>query len=96
MPTKISAIYRAEVQVPEEVYVRFGHTKEYELKSLEIHRKANVADSGQDAYAEIFEWAEDSSRKCVEAFAIEWEMYIRKLQRQMIDDVTAVLLGDEK
>lgn len=81
MATTISTIYRAEVQVPTELFEKFGNTATYDVRSAQISRKCNVAASGQDSYSDVFEWAEDSSRTCVENFAAEWELYINEMRR---------------
>lgn len=83
MTTTISTVYRAEVQVPSAVFEAFGSSQEYSARAAEIARRANVACSGQDSYAEVYEWAEDSARTCVENWAAEWEMYLAGLKRRL-------------
>lgn len=80
---EISTIYRATVRVPMEVYEAFGHTREYDVRFSQIATRANVGASGQDAYSDVYVWAEDSSRTCVENFAAEWELFIAELQRRL-------------
>lgn len=78
----IFTIHRAEVRIPENVWQRFGHTKEYETFSL--FTGGDVGSSGQDRYSEVTEWAEDVNYEaCVEFVnrwhnrIIQWEAEIR-------------------
>jgi hypothetical protein len=52
----IAVIYRVSVVIHEDVYQKFGHTKEYERKSREATEGNESA--GQNSYAEVEEWAE--------------------------------------
>lgn len=83
MVTTIAKIYRAEVQIPQDLFERFGYTREYEIRSSQIYTSSNVTSSGQDSYSEVYEWAEDSSKDCVENFAAAWEMYISEMRRTL-------------
>ena len=79
----ISVIYHAEVKVPYDVSLRFGHTREYEARSMHICRL--VASSGQSSYSTTEEWGEDSDRANCEAFEAEWLAFIAELQAREPD-----------
>lgn len=76
-------IYRAEIEIPEDVYRAFGHTSTYDLASSRISSDTQVAASGQDAYASVYEWAEDASSANVEAWAEAWKDYIAYLKGRL-------------
>lgn len=86
MTTTISTIYRASVDVPAYLYAKYGETREYDMKSAQFSSAANVAKSGQNSYSEVEEWAEDSSRACVENWAAMWEMYLAELARRILPE----------
>ena len=52
----ISTIYRVSVTVPQGVYEAFGHTGEYERKSIEATKGSSA--SGENTYSEVEIWAE--------------------------------------
>lgn len=79
----IRTIYRAEIKIPEDVFQAFGHTSAYDLASSNISSDHHVAASGQDAYASVYEWAEDASLANVEAWAEAWEDYIAYLKGRL-------------
>ena len=62
----ISTIYHVSVHIPLEVYEAFGHTPEYERKSLEAAKGAYA--SGENTYCDVEIWAEfgtiDEARQC--------------------------------
>ena len=60
----IIAIYRVSVEIPEPVFREFGHTQEYERKSIEA-TSGNVG-AGQNSYSEVEEWADFHTRKDAE------------------------------
>jgi len=76
----ISIIYRAEVQIPQGVFKKFGHTKEYERRSMSIYNASGASVCGQDTYSEVFEWAEDSERKGCASFEEMWLKYIKEME----------------
>ena len=79
----ITTFYRGEVQIPQHLYEAHGHTKAYDMRSLAISSESTVATSGQDAYAEVYEWAEDSSRAAVELWEKFWMEYIAEMEREV-------------
>lgn len=83
MATTISTIYRATVEVPYYLYAKYGDTPEYATKSAQFKTAANVDAAGQDAYGDVEEWAEDSSRERVENWAAMWEGYVTELARRV-------------
>lgn len=78
--SSISTIYRGSVTVPQHLHNRFGHTTEYSTFSAATSSMANVAASGQNAYGEVEEWAEDSDRACVEFWVSQWEAFLASLE----------------
>lgn len=80
-PSTFSTIHRVQVEIPFEVFDKFGHTKEYTQRALDISRQSMVATSGQDSYGKVFEWAEDSDFLTVGKFSRLWEEYIKELEK---------------
>ncbi len=78
----ISTICRAEVQVPDDVFERFGHLKEYETFSYSVTSRLKGA-SGQDRYAEVIEWFEGPTYFQCEEFINRWHNQILQWQSQM-------------
>lgn len=52
----ISRIYRVSVDIPEEVYQKYGHLPEYERATLRATKHSLAA--GQNSYSSVEEWAE--------------------------------------
>ena len=84
MTTTISTIYRASVDVPNHLYTEYGDTQEFSTKSAVFSGAASVASSGENAYGDVEEWAEDSDRHCVERWARMWEEYIAELEVRIV------------
>jgi hypothetical protein len=60
----ITTIYHVSVETHEDVWLKFGHTNEYERKVLEA--TAGSVSSGQNAYSGVEEWAEFHTREDAE------------------------------
>ncbi len=56
----ITTLYHVSVTIPEEVWRAFGHTAEYEVKTLQA-TKGHVS-AGSNNYSEVTEWAEFHTR----------------------------------
>ncbi len=74
-----STIHHVEVEIPTDVYERYGHTKSYEHHSC--NASSLVPHSGQDAYSSVYEWGESSDREDCERFAAYWEKVIAEWQK---------------
>jgi hypothetical protein len=70
----ISTIFKATVTIPDDVWVRFGHTKEFE--NVGLAASAYVEVSGQNAYAEVTEWGEAPTLRQCEDFINHWHNWI--------------------
>lgn len=77
----LTAIWRAEVSVPEDVFRAFGHTKEYEEFSLSASK--DMPASGSDRYSDVIEWAEGPSQWKAEEFINRWHNRILQWQEQL-------------
>mgnify|MGYP000067072778 CR=1 FL=1 len=61
----IMALYRVSVDIPDQVYSKYGHTIEYDKVSIEATAGADSA--GQNAYSTVEEWAIYGSLKEAQA-----------------------------
>jgi hypothetical protein len=83
---RYSTIYRVEVTVPNAVWERFGHTKEYEQFAASLSNC--VETSGQHTYAEAIEWAEAPTHTQCATWADAWAT---QLSKWLIEDARMTL-----
>lgn len=77
----ISAIYRAEVTIPEDVFRAFGHTAEYDYIS---RAAANLVEtSGQNSYANVIEWGETPLQRQAVEFTEFWHNWILQWKERL-------------
>ena len=80
----IITIHRAVVDVPDDVFERFGHTQEY---GRFIHQATFGADtssgSGANSYAHEEQWLESMQRTDCMNFINNWHNKILQWQEQM-------------
>lgn len=81
----ISCVHRAEVEIPEDVWQRFGHTEEYKQASYAAH-KGLSGSGGQDRYAGVIEWFEGPTRNACEVFINRWHNRILQWQHKLREE----------
>lgn len=82
----ISCVYRAEVEIPEGVWQRFGRTPEYKLAAYAAH-KGLSGSGGQDCYAGVIEWFEGPTRHSCEEFINRWHNRILQWQAKLREEL---------
>ena len=78
---RITITCRAEVKVPEEVYLAFGYTTEYSKVSAQAAKQVEAC--GQDACGSVYEWGESSSAGKCQIFLTVWDHAIANWQKRL-------------
>jgi hypothetical protein len=86
-----STTHRVEIKVPNVVWERFGHTKEFERFSCDT--ACVVAAAGRDQHAEVIEWGESSDLAECKAFA---DLWAAQIQKWMVSDAHQFLADEAR
>ncbi len=81
---RIRSIYRAEVEIPEAVWERFGHTSDYDRFSCSFANLDGVR--GSDTCSDVVEWQEGPDRRDAQVFVDRWRQQIRAWEQQLMSE----------
>lgn len=80
----ITTIHRATVDVPDDVYDRFGHTKEYsQFTHVALLGMCTSVVSGSNNYDHEQQWMESMRRQDCEDFINRWHNRILQWQEEL-------------